>query len=153
MFKLAAGPALATALFAAATPVMAEAMKPGQHFIENWDFDEDGKVSLAEATERRDDIFTTFDTDENDMLSAEEYDLFDQARANDMETMAAEHGGPAGGGLKGYDRSMERNVSDLDGDGQVTRAEFVDGTPAWFAMRDRDQDGFITVKDFGRPAN
>lgn len=145
--------ALAALVLALAAPALAEDMKPGAHFIENWDFDGDGKVSLDEATERRSDIFTTFDADEDDTLSAEEYDLFDEARANDMETMSEANGGPVGGGMGGYSRSMERTVSDLDGDGVVTRAEFVDGTPSWFAMRDRDQDGYITIKDFGRPAN
>jgi EF hand domain-containing protein len=140
----------ALAAFALAAPAGAEAMKPGQHFIENWDFDGDSKVSLDEATERRVDIFTTFDADEDGTLSNEEYDLFDEARANDMETMAEAQGGKAGGGMGGYTRSMERGVSDLDGDGVVTRAEFVDGTTSWFAMRDRNQDGFITLADFGR---
>lgn len=148
-------PALA-ALFALTTltlPAMADAMKPGQHFVENWDFSGDGKVSLDEATERRGDIFATFDADEDGVLSGEEYDLFDEARANDMETEAAENGGKAGGGMGGYNRSMDRSVSDLNGDGSVSREEFVGGSASWFAMRDRDQDGFITFKDFGRAAN
>lgn len=110
-------------------------------------------MPVDEPTERRTDIFTTFDADENDLLSDEEYDLFDAARVNDMETMAAENGGPGGGGMIGYSRSMERAVSDLDGDGRVTRAEFVDGTSVWFTLRDGDRDGVITVKGVGRPGH
>lgn len=146
--------ALAALILALAAPAaFAQTMTPGSHFIESWDFSGDAKVSLEEATERRSDIFTTFDADENEALSGAEYDLFDEARKTDMETNAEAHGGPAGGGMAGYDRSMSREVSDLNGDGTVTRAEFVDGTPAWFAMRDRNRDGFITADDFGRPAN
>lgn len=145
--------ALVTLALVLAAPAAAQDMKPGLHFIENWDFDANGAVSLDEATERRADIFTTFDADENDVLSPDEYDLFDEARQNDMEMNAAAVGGPVGGGMGGFDRSMRREVADLDGDGNVTREEFVGGTPAWFAMRDRDGNGAITIADFGRGGN
>ncbi|MCB6179868.1 hypothetical protein LHP98_17235 [Rhodobacter sp. Har01] len=41
-------------------------------------------------------------------------------------------------------------MTDTDGDGQVTRAEFVDFTPTFFARRDRNGDGRISSEDFGR---
>ncbi|SFL62012.1 hypothetical protein [Shimia aestuarii] len=59
-----------------ATLANAEPGGPGAHFVENWDLNGDGHVTLAEATERRADIFLTFDADENGVLDAEEHDLF-----------------------------------------------------------------------------
>ena len=38
---------------------------------------------------------------------------------------------------------------DTNQDGTVTRAEFVDGTDAWFKMRDKNGDGVLTLDDFG----
>lgn len=148
MFKTPLTALAATLVLALPGAASAQQMQPGQHFIENWDFSEDGKVSLEEATERRGDIFAAFDADEDGTLSAEEYDTFDAARAADMANNAEGHGGK-GGGMGGFNRSMERGVSDLNGDGVVTQEEFVGGTAAWFAMRDRNEDGFITTADFG----
>lgn len=136
----------ALGLFAAAAPAAAETTVPGAHFVENWDLSEDGAVSLTEATERRDDIFTTFDADEDGKLSSEEYDAFDEARAADMADMP-------GHGNGRFNNSMTREASDLNGDGIVTREEFVGGTPDWFAGRDRNGDGVITTADFGPGAN
>ena len=145
---LAALAALALPLLAA--PATAQQMRPGQHFVENWDYDGDGKVSLDEATERRGDIFTSFDENEDGVLTPEEYDAFDAARAADMENNQEANGGHGvGGGMMGYERSMTREVADTNADGVVTRDEFVTGTIGWFTMRDRDGDGFITLADFG----
>lgn len=122
---------------------------PGAHFVQNWDLDGDGQVTLKEATERRGDVFYTFDADENGVLSGEEHDLFDEARANDM----AENGMGHGGGRNNPANGMLRSVTDANGDGKVTRAEFMDAVPAWFARMDRDGDGVVTTDDFGRGRN
>ena len=117
---------------------------PGSHFIENWDLDGDGTITLEEATERRGDIFLTFDADEDGVLNAEEHDLFDEARANDMKEMGMgkSKNNPANG--------MLRTVTDANGDGLVSRAEFMDTVPAWFAKMDKTGDGKITPDDFGK---
>lgn len=132
-----------TAAFALAVPALAQQGDgvPGLHFIENWDDDGDGQVTLAEATQRRDDIFFMFDNDDNSVLDAAEYDVFDQTRADDMAVNG--HGmGPA-------DEGMARQVADADGNGEVTKDEFLSVTPAWFARMDRNGDGVITTDDFG----
>ncbi|MGC9369843.1 MAG: EF-hand domain-containing protein [Paracoccaceae bacterium] len=178
----------AAALTFGAGLTAAQAPVPGQHFLDNWDLDGDGKVTLDEATERRGDVFFSFDADENGELAGEEYDLFDEARANDQ----AQHGGPYGlargpgpgngqgqgqgqgqsmgtkqgqgmGPGPGYgfgpggrfpsplefaDQGMRRRFNDPNGDGVVTRAEFVGQTAAWLEMMDRDGDGVVTLKDF-----
>lgn len=137
-----------------ATFAIAQQGTPGGHFIENWDPNEDGAVTLAEATERRSDIFFTFDQDDNGVLTAEEYELFDNARALDHENdkggqgHGGGHGNGQGGGKNGEGMAMAFN--DINGDGQVTRDEFMARTGEWYAKMDRNGDGVITTKDFGR---
>lgn len=158
---------LSTAALAFALPALAE-NQPGAHFIEMWDLDENGSVSIEEARERRGDIFTTFDADDDGVLSAEDYVMFDEAREADMK----EHGigkgqGQGKGQGKGHGQgkgkgmgqgmgehsaamSMTRENADLDGDGQVTREEFIAGVDIWFPKQDRNGDGVISKEDFGR---
>ena len=117
----------------------------GAHFIENWDLDGDGAVTLAEAQERRSDVFLSFDADEDGALSAEEYDMFDAARANDLENMGLPAKAATGDNPAGL---MRREMTDIDGDGRVTRTEFIDSTADWIARMDRDGDGQVTAADF-----
>lgn len=143
---------LTFALLAAATPLLAQQGQPGSHFVDMWDLDGDSKVTAAEATERRGDVFSAFDTNEDGFLDAEEYVLFDEAREADM----AENGGQGGHGRGGMMRAadgmlMDRN--DMDKDGKVSRAEFVDNAATWIAAMDHDNDGAVTTADFGRGKN
>lgn len=121
--------------------------QPGAHFVENWDYNEDGMVSLADMTEKRGDIFTTFDENEDGFMSAEEYKAFDEARAEDMKN---EEGGHKGQGGHKAQKGMEMGFNDTDGDGKVSREEFLANTEKWFEMMDRNGDGGITTADFGR---
>lgn len=52
---------------------------------------------------------------------------------------------------QGLTQSAEDGMKmfDANHDGTVTREEFVNGTDAWFAMRDGNGDGVLTVDDFG----
>jgi len=52
---------------------------------------------------------------------------------------------------QGLTQSAEDGMKmfDANRDGTVTREEFVNGTDAWFAMRDSNGDGVLTVDDFG----
>jgi len=142
----------------AVTPAFAQENTPGGHFVLNWDADADGSVSLEEATTRRGDIFTTFDSDEDGFLSGQEYDLFDEARATDRAGMQEEMGSGQGTGqgnghgMGGEEQGMGRAFNDADGDDRVSREEFMARVPDWFAMMDRNGDGGITTSDFG-PGN
>ena len=140
----------ATALTIAASAAFAAGQgggQPGAHFIENWDLDGDGQVTLAEAQEKRGDIFYMFDQDENDLLDSAEYDRFDETRKADMEANAGGHGK---GNMAKVGKGMQRAFNDADGDGFVSKAEFSENSGAWFAMVDRSGDGVITTDDFGR---
>lgn len=119
---------------------------PGAHFVENWDLNEDGQVTVAEAAERRGDVFVTFDANDDGFLDAEEYVAFDEARESDMREHAQQ-----GQGL-GYraadDLKLEAN--DLNKDGKVSRKEFVSGAEAWIAVMDKNGDAVVTTADFGK---
>jgi hypothetical protein len=142
-FSFPLGVLVATAL---ALPAAAQQGVPGAHFLENWDLNEDGKVTVAEATEKRCDVFYMFDQDENGALDATEYDLFDETRKADMQANAGGHGGQ----MKGVSKAMTRGFNDVDKNGLVTEEEFLSRVPAWFEMMDRDGDNTLTTDDFGR---
>ncbi|HHL19926.1 MAG TPA: EF-hand domain-containing protein [Aliiroseovarius sp.] len=121
----------------------AQAQTPGAHFIENFDDNGDGQVTLEEVRTKRADIFYMFDQNEDGVLDSAEYDLFDETRAADHEN----EGNGRGKGRQG--EGMARDLNDLNGDGVVTQEEFLDATDAWFTMRDRNGDGVLTTADFG----
>lgn len=135
------------ALLVMAAPVFAENHQPGAHFIENWDIDGDGAVGLDDITARRGDVFHTFDADENGALDAEEYALFDEARANDM---ANNRGHGQGKGLRRASKGMTLAFNDTDGSGEVSREEFLSRSKDWLSLLDRNADGTVTSADFGR---
>ncbi len=139
---------LRATILAALLPLAASAQDgtPGAHFIENWDLDGDGRITLAEATEKRGEIFYMFDQDESGALDADEYDLFDETRQADMDANAGGHGK---GQMKGVNQGLMRDYNDADGDGAVTQAEFLARVEGWFTMMDRSGDGVITTDDFG----
>ncbi len=136
----------AASLLLIATQSFAAGGNPGSHFVENWDLNNDGKVTLEEATERRGDVFLTFDADDNGILDSEEHDFFDEARAKDM----AENGMGHGKGKRNPANGMLREFTDANNDGQVTREEFMDAVPAWYARMDKNGDGAVTTDDFGK---
>ena len=126
---------------------MAQQGQPGAHFIENWDLNEDGQVTVEEAAERRGDVFFTFDENEDGFLDAREYVAFDEAREADMQGRG--HGQGRGAVMRAAD-GMLLDRNDLDGDGKVSRDEFVGQATAWVTSMDTNTDGVVTVADFGQ---
>ena len=120
---------------------------PGAGFLDSWDGDANGAVTLAEIAEKRESIFFTFDENGDGSLTAEEYVAFDEARAADH---ASEGHGKNGGGHGQGAVGMTFEFNDVDGNGEVSMAEFIGQSEAWFAMMDRNGDGEVTSADFGR---
>lgn len=135
------------AVLASAAPALAQQGQPGGHFIESWDTDADGTVSLEDIETRRSDVFYMFDANEDGVLDAEEYTHFDAARANDMEVNGG-HG--QGDALRRAAEGMTLAFNDSDGDGDVTQEEFIAHAGDWMALLDRDGDGLVSTSDFGR---
>lgn len=139
LISTAAMTILASSAFAAGTP--------GAGFLENWDADANGAVSLTEVAEKRENIFYTFDENGDGVLTAAEYVAFDEARAADQ---ANEARGNGGGGHGKASVGMTLEFNDADGNGEITMEEFVGNSEAWFAILDRNGDGEVTTADFGR---
>lgn len=139
--------ALAILIATSASAAAAESTTPGAHFIQNWDIDGNGAVSLEDIKTRRGDVFLTFDSNEDGALDAEEYTFFDEARANDMKNNGS-HGQAKG--MRRASDGMTLAFNDTDGNGEVSRDEFLDRSADWFAMLDRNGDGSVTSEDFGR---
>ncbi|HHB83911.1 MAG TPA: EF-hand domain-containing protein [Devosia sp.] len=125
---------------------MAQGNAPGAGFIDNWDLDGNGAVTLEEIIEKRGEVFYMFDQDEDGVLSAENYKLFDEARAADQAQAA---GNANGGGEQRGAKGMTLEFNDDNGDGEVSLDEFVGNSDEWFAIMDRNGDGEVTSADFG----
>jgi len=119
---------------------------PGDQFLQSWDLDGNGAATLEELREMRGNVFMAFDADQNDILDAEEYVYFDEARANDVAGYEAEQRDQ----MQAVADGMSLTASDRDGDGVVGREEFLAGTDGWFASLDKNEDGGITLEDFAR---
>lgn len=143
--------ALVLTVSGALMPQMALAQQgnPGAHFIEQWDMDGNGEVTLAEAQEKRGDVFVMFDANENDQMDAPEW----QAIADHLAGEAANSNaaGMKRGPGKAIHDAMEAAFNDTDGNGIVTKDEFVAATAGLFATIDRTGDGLMTTADFARP--
>lgn len=117
----------------------------GMRFLERLDKDEDGKLSLEEATQlaldrvkRR---FGRADSDGDGFISAQEAGKIGGRHAGrHFDRRAGRHAGRFAG------RVMER--FDADNDGRITRAEADEHRQMRFASLDADDDGQISAEEF-----
>lgn len=111
-------------------------------FMAGWDSNEDGIVSLTEAKERRADLFAALDGDDNKLINDAEFKDFLEGQEDHAEEEGAGH--------KRAMIGMSLEFNDLDQDGNVTEQEFVTQTEPWLSGMDRNNDGNVTLADFGR---
>jgi hypothetical protein len=165
----------------AALPAFAQSEAPGAHFMEQWDMDGDGQVTLPEARAKRAEVFVMFDTDEDGTLNPAEWQgVAEHLAAEEAQGGALNQMGQGGGQGKGQGQGMGHNqgnggghqgqgrpqqagpgaaihdamtpaFNDTNGDGIVTADEFTGATDRLFPLVDRTSDGVISLADFGRP--
>lgn len=128
----------------AASAAMAQTT-PGDQFMQAWDLNGDGTATLAELQEMRGNVFASFDANDDGVLDAEEYVLFDEARAADVANYQDDQRAQ----MQKVADGMSLAASDLDADGRVTLEEFLKGVEPWFTALDKNADGGVTLQDFG----
>lgn len=136
-------PLLIATFLIAASATLAQTT-PGDQFMQGWDLDGNGTATLAELQEMRGNVFTSFDANDDCYLDAEEYVLFDEARAADVANYQDDQRAQ----MQKVADGMSLPNSDLDADGRVSLDEFQDGTKAWFAKLDKNGDDGVTLSDF-----
>jgi len=99
---------LSITIFALTLPMSASAHMGGQNFIQNWDFDGDGTVTLEDVLERRGVMFDGYDADEDGFLSDEEMADHDAQRDAMQESRERPDMGKGGMGNRsgGYRQGM-----------------------------------------------
>lgn len=148
MNSMTAAPFAIAALLAAISLPSAgmaeDAPERGAAMLQMWDSDGDGTVTLAEVQMRRADIFSAFDANGDDLLTAEEMALMDDMRAMQQEEIAR------GGQRQGQGKASGKGQGDNHGmgGGPITRADFVGSSADWLAKKDRNGDGVITAAEF-----
>ena len=109
-------------------------------FVGSWDENEDGIVSLEEATSGRDTYFDSLDDDEDGVIVATEFNEFlTNTRMSPEEATNGQRG------LFG----MTLGFNDVNKDAKVDREEFLGQTAAWLKGMDRNGDGQVSNADFG----
>ncbi len=121
---------------------------PMAMFIEEWDQNADGVITLDDIATRRTDIFVMFDQSGDGMIDAEEQGMMAETIASAEADKAGGGHGPGGPGQLIHG-AMTLAYNDTDADGMISAAEFDAASPRLFAELDSNGDGSVTPADFG----
>ncbi len=135
----------------------------GANFVASWDMSQTGTVTLEDMQIRRGDLFDMFDHDGNGYLEADELaqmaETVTAQGALRLERQAENRAERQSEGRRGQGQAttsageiihqaMTLAFNDLDGDGRISRAEFIAATERLFEMLDRKGKGYIAPGDF-----
>ena len=140
----------AVALTVMSGAALAQQGNPGAHFLEQWDADADGGVTLEEVVTKRSDVFNMFDQDSDQVLSAAEWALVEEHMSMELGAGGQGQGMNKAAPGKAVQEGMTPAFNDADGDGAVTLAEFDAASAKLFPLMDADGDGAVTAADFAR---
>ncbi|MDV7143012.1 EF-hand domain-containing protein [Tropicimonas sp. TH_r6] len=121
------------------TTAAAQQFVPGGNALTRWDANNDGRVTLAEVEAGRAALFGTYDINNDGTLSTDEF----------ARIAPQAYGGRQANNQRGT-QSVIRSQIDTNGDGLVTRKEYVAGARLWRDRMDTNGDGVLTATDFGR---
>ena len=142
--------AAAALALCATAPSLAQQGNPGQHFLEQWDADADGRVTPEEVASKRADVFAMFDQGSNQVLSAAEWALAEEHMVLEIGNGGQGHGMNMAAPGKAVHEAMTPAFHDADGNGEVTLEEFEAASARLFPMLDADGDAAVTSADFLR---
>lgn len=110
--------------------------------FETIDADGDGRISGGEAAEWRETVFLTMDANEDGQLTLEEYMSIQLGRGADPEQRGPRYD------EKQAEKEAAFTAMDSEGEGAVTREQFLQAGEAEFKAADADGDGYVTLPEF-----
>jgi hypothetical protein len=117
---------------------------PGRGRFTVIDANQDGVVSAEEAASAADEVFTAMDADDDAVLTMEEYMAVRMGPGDGRN--------PARQAARQAAKEARFGEMDVDKNGTVSKAEFLDGGKAHFDAADTDKDGKVTPWEFRRQA-
>ncbi|NKB33773.1 MAG: hypothetical protein GKR91_11810 [Pseudomonadales bacterium] len=139
------------------TSVAADDNAPERPNLESLDSNGDGVISFVEFQESDIDALARLDTDQNDVLTLDEFLNARPMRGPRSGNRGGDQNGDANENSERRERMQERmaermteqfNAMDTDGDEIVTLAEFQEAN---FDRRDRDGDGVLNEEELQPP--
>jgi hypothetical protein len=117
---------------------------PGRGRFTMIDENEDGVISAEEAASAVDQVFTAMDADDDASLTMDEYLA--------VRMGSGEGWNPERQAARQAAKQARYSQMDVDKNGTVSKAEFIDGGKAHFDAADGDNDGKVTPWEFRRQA-